>query len=38
VAYAAAHAKEAARIAEHVQHAEARGFACAADAAEAIAA
>jgi transposase len=37
VAYAAAQAKEAARIAEHVQHVEARWFACAADAEEAIA-
>jgi transposase len=37
VAYAAAQAKEAARIAEHVQHIEARWFACAADAEEAIA-
>jgi transposase len=37
VAYAAAQAKEAARIAEHVQHVEARWFACAADAAEAMA-
>ena len=37
VAYAAARAKEAERLAEHVQHAEARWFACAADAQEAIA-
>jgi transposase len=37
VAYAAAQAKEAERIAEHVQHVEARWFACAADAEEAIA-
>ena len=37
VAYAAAQAKEAERIAEHVQHVEARWFACAADAQEAIA-
>ena len=37
VAYAAAHAKEAERIAEHVQHVEARWFACAADAEEAMA-
>jgi transposase len=36
VAYAAAQAKEAERIAEHVQHVEARWFACAADAEEAI--
>src|SRR5215467_11395068 len=36
-AYAAAQAKEAERIAEHVQHVEARWFACAADAEEAIA-
>jgi transposase len=32
VAYAAAQAKEAERITEHVQHVEAQGFACAADA------
>jgi transposase len=38
VAYAAAQAKEAERLAEHVQHVEARWFACAADAEEAIAA
>jgi len=37
VAYAAAQAKEAERIAEHVQHVEARWFAGAADAEEAIA-
>jgi transposase len=37
VAYAAAQAKEAERIAEYVQHVEARWFACAADAEEAIA-
>jgi transposase len=37
VAYAAAQAKEAERIAAHVQHVEARWFACAADAEEAIA-
>jgi transposase len=37
VAYAAAQAKEAERLAEHVQHVEARWFACAADAEEAIA-
>jgi len=37
VAYAAAQAKEAERITEHVQHVEARWFACAADAKEAIA-
>jgi transposase len=37
VAYAAAQAKEAALIAEHVQHVETRWFACAADAEEAIA-
>jgi transposase len=37
-AYAAAQAKEAERLAEHVQHVEARWFACAADAEEAIAA
>jgi transposase len=37
VASVAAQAKEAARIAEHVQHVEARWFACAADAEEAIA-
>jgi len=37
VASAAAQAKEAERIAEHVQHVEARWFACAADAEEAIA-
>src|SRR5438874_10692042 len=36
-AYAAAQAKEAARVAEHVQHVEARWFACAADAEAAIA-
>jgi hypothetical protein len=36
-AYAAAHAKEAARVAEHVQHVDARWFACAADAEAAIA-
>jgi transposase len=38
VAYAAAQAKEAERIAEHIQHVEARWFACATDAEEAIAA
>jgi transposase len=38
VAYAAAQAKEAEHIAEHVQHVEARWFACAADAEEAMAA
>src|SRR5499426_1188958 len=38
VAYAAAQAKEAERVAEHVQHVEARWFACAADAEAAIAA
>jgi transposase len=37
VTYAAAQAKEAERLAEHVQHVEARWFACAADAEEAIA-
>jgi len=37
VASAAAQAKEAERIAEHVQHVEARWFACAADAEEAMA-
>jgi transposase len=37
VAYAAAQAKEAERIAAHVQRVEARWFACAADAEEAIA-
>jgi transposase len=37
VASAAAQAKEAERLAEHVQHVEARWFACAADAEEAIA-
>lgn len=37
VAYAAAQAKEAARLAAHVQHVEARWFACAADAEAAIA-
>ena len=37
VAYAAAQAKAAERIAEHVQHVEARWFACATDAEEAIA-
>ena len=37
VAYAAAQAKEAERITEHVRHVEARWFACAADAAAAIA-
>jgi len=37
VASAAAKAKEAERIAEHVQHVEARWFACATDAEEAIA-
>jgi transposase len=37
MAYAAAQTKEAARLAEHVQHVEARWFACAADAEEAIA-
>jgi transposase len=37
VSYAAAQAKEAERIAEHVQHVEARWFACTADAEEAIA-
>src|SRR5437870_62120 len=31
VAYAAAHAKEAERVTEHVQHVEAQWFACAAD-------
>jgi transposase len=36
-AYAAAQAKEAVRVAEHVQHVEARWFACAADAEAAIA-
>jgi transposase len=36
-AYAAAQAKEAERVAEHVQHVEARWFACAADAEAAIA-
>src|SRR5215813_1730784 len=36
-AYAAAQAKEAARVAAHVQHVEARWFACAADAEAAIA-
>jgi len=36
-AYGAAQAKEAARVAEHVQHVEARWFACAADAEAAIA-
>ena len=36
-AYAAAQAKEAERLAEHVQHVEARWFACVADAEEAIA-
>jgi transposase len=36
-AYAAAQAKEAARVAEHVQHVAARWFACAADAEAAIA-
>jgi transposase len=35
-AYAAAQAKEAERIAEHIQHVEARWFACAADAEAAI--
>jgi transposase len=38
VAYAAAQAQEAERLAEHVQHVEARWFACVADAEEAIAA
>ena len=37
IAYAAAQAKEAEHIAEHVQHVEARWFACAADAEEAMA-
>ena len=37
VAYAAAQAKEAERVAEHVQHVEARWFACVADAEAAIA-
>src|SRR5688572_7209325 len=37
VAYAAAQAKEAERVTEHVQHVEARWFACAADAEAAIA-
>jgi transposase len=37
VAYAAAQAKEAEQIAEHVRHVEARWFACAADAEEAMA-
>jgi transposase len=37
VAYAAAQAKDAERLAEHVQRVEARWFACAADAEEAIA-
>ena len=37
VTYAAAQAKEAEHIAEHVQHVEARWFACAADAQEAMA-
>jgi transposase len=37
VAYAAAQAKEAERLAAHVQHVEARWFACTADAEEAIA-
>jgi transposase len=37
VTYAAAQAKEAARVTEHVQHVEARWFACAADAEAAIA-
>ncbi len=37
VAYAAAQAKEAERLAAHVQHVEARWFACAADAEAAIA-
>ena len=36
-AYAAAQAQEAVRVAAHVQHVEARGFACAADAEAAIA-
>src|SRR5262245_43904058 len=36
-AYAAAQAQEAARVAEHVQHVEARWFACATDAEAAIA-
>jgi transposase len=36
-AYAAAQAKEAERLAEHVQHVEARWFACTADAEEAMA-
>src|SRR5262245_38448268 len=37
VAYAAAQAKEAARVTEHVKHVEAQWFACAADAEAAIA-
>jgi transposase len=37
VAYAAAQAKEAERVTEHVQHVEAQWFACAADAESAIA-
>ena len=37
VTYAAAQAQEAARVTEHVQHVEARWFACAADAEAAIA-
>src|ERR687885_866654 len=37
VAYSAAQAKEAERVAEHIQRVEARWFACAADAEEAIA-
>jgi transposase len=37
VAYAAAQAKEAERVTAHVQQVQARGFACAADAEEAIA-
>src|SRR5215470_13154817 len=37
LAYAAAQAKEAARVAEHVRHVEARWFACVADAEAAIA-
>jgi hypothetical protein len=38
VAYAAAQAQEAERLAEHVPHVEARWLACAADAEEAMAA
>src|SRR4029453_5290305 len=37
VAYTAAQAKEAARVAEHIERVEARWFACAADAEAAIA-